>query len=86
MRPTRHAGVYLFFIIFGLSVLCLILVVEAVIMFYKFTRGMSVRALRVTGTGRVPELTLCKGRKYHLFLSRTPRLCLGAGPLVRCDL
>jgi hypothetical protein len=65
MCPTLRAGIYLFFIIFGLAFLCLILLVEAMIMFYTFTRSMSVRALRVMGTGRLPELTLRKGPKYH---------------------
>jgi len=66
---TTSKGIYLFFIIFGLAFLCLILSVEVMIMFYTFTRSMRVRALRVMGTGRLPELTLLKGHKYHLFLS-----------------
>eukprot|EP00966_Prymnesium_polylepis_P052172 1207767-Prymnesium_polylepis.1 len=49
---------------------------------------MRVRALRVMGTGRLPELTLLKGHKYHLFLSRAlaSALRLVPGLLLRLGL
>ena len=66
------AGVYLFFIFFGLSVLALILVAEAVVMFNTFKHDMSVRAIRISGSGKLPEMSLTERQKYHLFVSRAP--------------
>eukprot|EP00966_Prymnesium_polylepis_P202781 4698051-Prymnesium_polylepis.1 len=58
------------FLIFGLSIVGLLLVVEAAVMLHTLTHDMSVRAILIGGTGRLPELTMSDGYKYHLFLSR----------------
>ena len=64
------AGLYLFFIIFGLSILGLLLLVQIVVMTQSFIRDMSVQAIRIRGSGAKPILTLDEGQRYHLFLSR----------------
>ena len=75
------AGFYLFFIIFGLSILGLLLVVQVVVMTQTLIRDMSVQAIRMKGSGAKPILTLYEGQRYHLFLSRErppveiPSLC-----------
>ena len=72
MKPLEPppTGIYIFFILFGLSILALILLAEAIIMFRTFKQDMSVRAICVSGTRRHPVLGLADNRKYHLFLSR----------------
>ena len=64
------AGIYLFFIIFGLIALVVILLAQAAVILYTFARDMSVSAMRIQGSKKLPELTPCKNKHYHLFLSR----------------
>jgi hypothetical protein len=66
-------GVFLFFLFFGLSILLLQFVFEVAYLVLTFRREMRVRAIRVVGTGRRPEMSLADDQKYHLFLSRAPR-------------
>ena len=66
-------GVFLFFLFFGLSMLLLQLIFEIAYLVHTFRKEMRVRAIRVVGTGRRPEMSLADNQNYHLFLSRAPR-------------
>ena len=43
-----------------------LLVIEAGVMLHTFAKDMRIRAIRIKGTGQLPELMLAEGRKYHL--------------------
>ena len=66
-------GVFVFFLFFGLSMLLLQFVFEVTYLVRTIRKEMRVRAIRIVGTGRRPEMILTEGQKYHLFLSRAPR-------------
>jgi hypothetical protein len=58
--------------LFELGILIMIFVAEITVMVQTFAKDMRVRAVRIKGTGRLPEMSLSEGLKYHLFLSRVP--------------
>jgi hypothetical protein len=62
--------VYLFFIFFGLAIMLLQLVVEAVAIARVIARERRVRTFCLRGTANRPELALSTSRRHHLFLSR----------------
>jgi hypothetical protein len=85
-QPCR-AGVYLFFIFFGLATLGVLLSVQIYIVVHTFRHAMRVHAIRIEGSGRVPELSLKNSNQYHLFLSRAPRpAAIGIHRLRRIEL
>ena len=60
------AGLYLFFVFFGLTVVLLQLVMEAWSLVDTIAEEGRTKSIKLVATNRTPQLTLREGQRYHL--------------------